>query len=143
MIIHRSILCDIDYIDNHVGIKLKYKSGLDDIIIQKCLDKLKVDILKLYKHVNSKFTQTYDLTTASLGITTIHKDINFAKQYGDFLQANVEKIIEKHCSGTSIIVNSEAIKCIANTTLMLYRHKSPTLVHTSIDESKRWLCSLE
>jgi len=106
----------------------------------KYLEQFKNDVLKFYNELyknKTKFIQIYDLTETE--ITTVFHDIKFVKEYGDFLQANVETIIKECCYGTSILVNSEIIKGITNASLLLYRHVTPTQVHTSISDSYEWL----
>lgn len=106
----------------------------------KYLEQIKTDVYKLYTELfktKIKFIQIYDLTETQ--ITTVFHDIKFVKQYGDFLQEKAENIIKECCYGTSILVNSEIIKGITNTSLLLYRHVTPTKVHTSISDSYEWL----
>ena len=147
--------------DSHIGIiefkkiKNRYIKKETNIIIfkikklynqefqPKYLEQIKTDIFKFYKKLyetKAKFIQIYDLTETE--ITTIYHDIKFVKQYGDFLQDKVEYIIKECCMGTSILVNSEIIKGITNASLLLYRHVTPTQVHTSISDSYEWLAGL-
>ncbi len=106
----------------------------------KYLEQLETDVLKFYKELYKtkiKFIQIYDLTETEM--STVFNDIMFVRDYGNFLQANVETMIKECCYGTSILVNSEIIKGIANASLLLYRHVTPTQIHTSISDSHEWL----
>jgi hypothetical protein len=117
-------------------VKKLYKKELQT----KYLEQIKNDVFKFYKDLyktKTKFIQIYDLTETE--VTTVYNDIMFVKDYGNFLQANVETIIKECCYGTSILVNSEIIKGLANVSLLLYRHVTPTHVHTSISDSYEWL----
>jgi hypothetical protein len=124
-------------------IVFKIKKLYNKELQPKYLEQIKGDVFKFYKELYKtkiKFIQIYDLTETE--ITTVYHDIKFVKQYGDFLQTNVEYIIKECCIGTSILVNSEIIKGITNASLLLYRHLTPTQVHTSINDSYEWLAGL-
>jgi len=121
-------------------ILFKVKKLYNKDLQPKYLEQIKIDIFKFYKELYTKktnFIQIYDLTDTE--ITTVYHDIKFVKEYGDFLQENVESIIKECCYGTSILVNSEIIKGLANASLLLYRHVTPTHIHTSINDSYEWL----
>lgn len=118
----------------------KIKKLYDTELRPKCMKQIKNDVFKLYKNLyktKTKFIQIYDLTETDM--YTAINDIMFVRDYGNFLQENVETIIKECCYGTSILVNSEIIKGIANASLLLYRHVTPTQVHTHIDDSYEWL----
>jgi len=120
-------------------VKKLYNKELQD----KYREQIHNDVLTFYKELyrtKTKFIQIYDLTETE--VTTIYNDIMFVNDYGNFLRTNVEYIIKECCRGTSILVNSELVKGIANTTLLLYKHVTPTQVHTSIGDSYEWLGAL-
>lgn len=152
MIIHDSPIANIEFKKIRNGF-IKNESNIIIFKIKKLynkelqptyLEEIKGDIFRFYKELyktKTKFIQIYDLTETE--ITTVYHDIKFVKQYGDFLQTNVEYIIKECCKGTSILVNSEIIKGITNASLLLYRHVTPTKVHTSISDSYEWLSGLD
>lgn len=151
MYIHNSPIGTIEYKRVKNGfikketnlIFFKVKKLYNKELQQKYVDQIKGDIFKFYKELyktKTKFIQIYDLTETE--ITTVFHDIIFVKNYGDFLQSNVETIIKECCYGTSILVNSEIIKGITNASLLLYRHVTPTQVHTSIGDSYEWLAKI-
>ncbi len=125
-------------------ILFKIKKFYNKELQPKYLEQIKNDVLKFYKELHktkTKFIQIYDLTDTET--STVYSDIMFVKDYGNFLQSNVESMIKECCHGTSILVNSETIKFLANTSLLLYRHVTPTQVHTSVSDSHEWLGKLE
>jgi len=124
-------------------IMFKVKKLYHDNLQENYINQLYSELLKFYKKLlkeKTHFAQIYDLT--ALQTSSIFRDVKFGKEYGNFLQENVEKILEKCCSGTAIIVNSEIIKGIVNTVLLFYRNIKPTQVHNSYDESFEWLWPL-
>jgi hypothetical protein len=148
MHIHDSAIATIEYRKIKNGfirkdtniISFKIKKMYNKELQPQYLEQIKSDIFKLYKELyktKTKFIQIYDLTNTE--ITTVYHDIMFVKNYGDFLQENVESIIKECCYGTSILVNSEILKGIVNASLLLYRHVTPTKVHTSLGDSYEWL----
>jgi hypothetical protein len=121
-------------------ILFKVKKLYNKELQPKYLEQIKSDVFKFYKELyknKTKFIQIYDLTETE--ISTVFNDIMFVRDYGNFLQANVETMIKECCYGTSILVNSEIIKGLTNASLLLYRHVTPTQVHTSISDSYEWL----
>jgi hypothetical protein len=144
-IVHNSPLCRIEYTKIRNGFIPKKTNIVIFKIFKtnkevKYMEEIKKDALKFYKERQSnkdKFIQIYDLRETDYD--TIYDDILFVKDYGNFLQSNVESIIKECCYGTSIIVNSEIIKTVANTCMLLYRHVSPTQIHTNIIDSYEWL----
>jgi hypothetical protein len=125
-------------------IMFKIKKLYNKEVQSKYLDSVKNDMFKFYKELyknKTKFIQIYDFTDTD--ITTAYNNIGFVKDYGDFLQTNVEHIIKECCIGTSVLVNSEIIKGIANASMLLYRDMTATTqVHTSIADSYEWLAKL-
>lgn len=151
MLIHDSPIATIEFkkikngfIKKEINLILfKVKKLYNKELQPKYLEQIKNDVFKFYKkqrESKTKFIQIYDLTETEM--TTVFHDIKFVKQYGDFLQTNVESIIKECCYGTSILVNSEIIKGITNASLLLYRHVTPTQVHTSISDSYEWLAGI-
>jgi hypothetical protein len=148
MYIHDSPIAKIEYKKIKNGfikqdtniILFKIKKLYNKELQSKYLEQIKTDIFKFYKELlksKTKFIQIYDLTDTE--ISTVYHDIIFVKNYGNFLQENVESIIKECCYGTSILVNSEIIKGLINASLLLYRHVTPTQIHTSISDSYEWL----
>lgn len=151
MIVHDSPIGKIEFkriknkfIKNETNIiYFKVKKLYNKELQQKYVDQIKQDVLKFYKELykdKTKFIQIYDLTETE--VSTVYSDISFVRDYGNFLQENVEIMIKECCYGTSILVNSEIIKSIANTSLLFYRHVTPTKVHTTLASSYEWLSSV-
>ena len=121
----------------------KVKKLYHEHLNEQYIKKLHSDLLKFYKLLYRKkvhFAQIYDLSETET--TSMIQDIKFGREYGNFLQENVEQILNSCCSGTSVVVNSEIVKGIVNSALFFYRNVKPTRVHNSRDESFEWLWPL-
>lgn len=114
---------------------------VNKLINEKTLiKKLYSDILKFYNSNTKNFIQIYDFTECKS--TTLINDIQFGRNYGNFLRDSAAEVLTKYCIGTSIIVNSEIIKNAVNGALYFYSNVKPTKVHNDINESHKWLWQL-
>lgn len=147
-VIHDSPLGSIQYVKiknktirlqtNFIVFKVK-KLTSDEVLIKQ----LYSDILSFYKKCNVEkiqFAQIYDFTETES--SNIYDDIQFGRNYGNFLRDSAEKMLTECCIGTSIIVNSELIKGLVNSALFFYSNVKPTKVHSSLEESYEWLWPL-
>jgi len=107
--------------------------------LQGSQNQLFSDIINFYNELYDKkihYVQIYDFTEVQSN--SIIDDLTFAKQYANFLQENAEHLLEKCCIKTSVIVKSDIIKNLVNTTLYFYRNVKPTQVFSSYSEAYKW-----